>query len=78
MAQDAGVVEERLAAGEGVEVGAADADAVDADEGFAGAWSRGGFGMELEAARFFEADEWLGFGHGAISLVRVERSMAWR
>lgn len=64
MAEDAWVVEERLAAGEGVEVGAADADAVDADEGFAGGRGGCGFVMELEAAGFFEADEWLGFGHG--------------
>jgi hypothetical protein len=36
VAEDAGVFEERLASAEGVQVGAADADAVDADEGVAG------------------------------------------
>ena len=36
VAEDAGIFEERLASAEGMQVGAADADAVDADEGVAG------------------------------------------
>src|SRR5262249_46362188 len=36
VAKDAGVGEERLAAGEGVQVGAADADTADTDQGLAG------------------------------------------
>jgi hypothetical protein len=55
--QNARVVEERLFAGEGVEVGAADADAVNAHEGFAGSGRR--FGSVVgggEVAGFFEGD----------------------
>ena len=41
VAEDAGIVEKRLASAKGVEIGAADADAADPDQGLPGSGDRG-------------------------------------
>ena len=66
VAENAGIFEEGLASAEGVQVGAADADAVDADEGVAGSGIARFVGVDaIETARLGE-DE--GF-QGVLSLL---------
>ena len=59
VAEDAGILEEGLASAEGVQVGAADADAVDADQGVAGSGIAGFVGVDAIETAGLGEDEGL-------------------